>query len=65
MFVCLLSLGVHSPMMTMCSLVPRLPVFLFIITDKLNYNATNRGNKEKLDAQFKKTGSVVPEVLVM
>ena len=31
------------------SLVPRLPVFFIIITDKLYYSVTYGGNKEKLD----------------
>ena len=32
------------------SLVPRLPVFFFIITNKFHYSVENGGNKEKLDA---------------
>ena len=35
--------------MRQCSLVPRLPVFFIIITNKLYYSVTYGGNKEKLD----------------
>ena len=41
---------IYSLLCVYGSLVPRLPVFFFIITNKFHYSVANGGNKEKLDA---------------
>ena len=62
---CLCMFNDHVYMYTLTSLVPRLPVFFFIITNKFHYSVANGGNKENLDTcNFKKTGSLVSEVLI-